>query len=371
MVKYDWEILKLITAPSLNSFTNAVVKVNWRYQATEGGYFADKYFVTALSEPTEGNTFTSFDELTGDQVFSWISSNEDIDALKQQLLDKLEEEKNPSSLEKEVPWNRTQYSPNQKFMIVVDGNPNVTNKVLGPFSWDSSLANKFLSGLNVGYQFTTTGVMFSKGLLPIDEPLVINDRITVYKASYANENDFNKDLQTVTSVSWDISSGEAIGTYSFESKSLDTIKDDVKNTLEEHYKKKKIVSIDFEDQFTTRTVDEENPEEVTDPETGVVSYKFNTITETTQINTSIYTSEDVYLEAIGTLALMNEDETVQCRVNNTDSVLVNFVIMRKIVKTILDHYETVSSWKAEILTSIESASSIEELQSIELSISEA
>jgi hypothetical protein len=371
MVKYDWEILKLIVAPSMNSFSNVVTKVNWRYQASESGYFADRYFVTEISAPEEGNPFTLFDELTDDQVFVWVSNNENIEDLKQALLEKLEKEKNPTSLEKEVPWVKNRYSPNQKFMTVVDGDPNVSSKVQGPSLWDSAVANKFLSNLGIDYKFPATGIMYSKGLLPIESAVTINDRVVIYKASYANENDFDRDFYTVTGVSWDVSSGEAVGTYSFESKSLDTIKDDVKNTLEEHYKKKKLISIAFEDQFTTETVDEENPEEVTNPETGIVSYKFNSIKETTHINTSIYTSEDVYLEAIGTLALMNEDETVQCRVNNTDSVLVDLRILKRIVKAILDHYVVVSDWKAEVLASIENASSIEELKSIELSISEA
>ena len=118
MKVYSHEIFRLITIPSANGLKNVVKGVNWRYQVTENAHYADHYLVTQLTEP-DSEKFIGYDSLTDEQVYGWLEQNENIERLKSIVDQKLESKKNPSSVEKIIPWDKSVlYTGDEEYLMV-------------------------------------------------------------------------------------------------------------------------------------------------------------------------------------------------------------------------------------------------------------
>lgn len=95
-MKYKW----IFSAPevliSLNGLTNIVSKIFWRIDCfvDDEKYKASYSSSTNVNQPDE-QYFTPFEELTEEQVISWIESIEDIDQIKEYLANQIELQRNP------------------------------------------------------------------------------------------------------------------------------------------------------------------------------------------------------------------------------------------------------------------------------------
>jgi len=223
MIEYNWEILSLYTTPSENGMENVVKSVNWRYQIREESHYADEYLTTEL-DSADPNKFITFDQLTDQKVFSWVESSIDLDALKVELQQKLEEVKNPVVVEKETPWSREEtYTGEEEYLLVFD---NDIEKIWGPMRWNSRRANDGLKHFDVqDYEFPVDITMYQKELLPIDEPKVINDRVKLYRVEYTERPDFDELTQYNEGLSWVLDTGKAVGTYFVHDRPLDDIRE--------------------------------------------------------------------------------------------------------------------------------------------------
>jgi hypothetical protein len=103
--QYQWVISQLDTAPSMDALTDVVKIVHWRYQATDADYSADIYGSMACATPSDTD-FTAYDDLTQDQVISWLEASLDVDALKENLDKQIEDQKNPPIVNLPLPWNK-------------------------------------------------------------------------------------------------------------------------------------------------------------------------------------------------------------------------------------------------------------------------
>jgi len=338
MIKYKHEILKLNVAPSLNYFTDVVTQIIWRLQISKGGFFTDRFFATDITPPIDNNEyFIYFDDLSDETVFSWIESHEDMDEIKQELLKELEIAKNPIEIEKNVPWDKTnQYLPSDKFLVVVDNDVVDSNKTLGPISWNSDAANKFIEKRGINYKFPDSGFMFSKGILPTEEPLMINDRLSVYKCQIEHKH-IDTQYQTISNVFWDISSGKAVQVFEIEDKSLATIKNDIKADIKKEEATRKVTNITLYETFS-------------DSEGQII-----------EINTNISTDKLVYMEIIGNLLEIQNDMRF-CKINENDIIQVNKEILQKILHMINQHYSDVNQWCLELYKNVDNASTLSELQ---------
>lgn len=100
---YKWIIYNLSVIPSFEGHNNFVAIINWRYNAT-----SDSGIVANIEGQTNFNTicdsFIDYNNLTENDVISWIESTEDIDSLKQKLDNAINEKINPQIVSLPIPW---------------------------------------------------------------------------------------------------------------------------------------------------------------------------------------------------------------------------------------------------------------------------
>jgi hypothetical protein len=115
MNTYTWKILSLEVTPQENSLVNVVKGVNYKIVAvSEDNLTSEVLLWATLNSPTE--SFTSYEELTEEQIISWIKNYllsfdvemiGDIDLVKQvynSLDHKINFIRENSLLQKPLPW---------------------------------------------------------------------------------------------------------------------------------------------------------------------------------------------------------------------------------------------------------------------------
>ena len=68
---YEWIISATPCKPKEGILENVVSEVHWRLKASNETYVAETYGVVNVTEPT-GTDFTVYEQLTKNQVVSWI-----------------------------------------------------------------------------------------------------------------------------------------------------------------------------------------------------------------------------------------------------------------------------------------------------------
>jgi hypothetical protein len=334
MISYTWDILSLHTAPHENELDDVVKKVNWRFQATDGQYYGDITGTTELTVPTP-ETYVIFKNITEPIVVYWIKQNINYDDLVNQANQKLEDNKNPVIVEKTPPWERDGVVPgNNEYMVVIDDQPNDLLKIWGPLRWDSGRINKGLQirgfeGLFVPENLT----MVRKNLLPNEKPIVLNERVKIYKVEYPTLR-FNQLLQKSSKIVWDISSGKAIGTFELGNRNIDEVKTVLKEIVNE---------------ITTEKL--HTPSQFTINENAV----------------KVYTDTQTYLVTSTRASQMNDIERVSWKLVDTWILASKFDLL-EIANFIKQKVQEAYDFEFTLAQEIENAESIEQLTEIYNSI---
>lgn len=106
-IEYTWGIHRLDFKTEENSLLKVIKVVHWRYTANNGSITATHYGFVPVSAPDATN-FTQFDNLTEEQVKSWIESRLNHWAIQKGLQDELIRVANaPNAHTNEMPWNNT------------------------------------------------------------------------------------------------------------------------------------------------------------------------------------------------------------------------------------------------------------------------
>lgn len=208
MIEYSWEILSLYTKPSENGLNNIVKRVTWTYSAKENAYFASSYFDTNF-ETADANNFISYSDLTPEIVFGWITSVVDVNEIQNQVNQKLESTKTPESVEKKLPWDRSMnYTGDEEYVLV-----NNEAVVYGPIKWNSNSFNDQLDKLGFPEDLPVDILAYKQGIVPTNQPLIINETIKIYKCEYIVQVLENNQHLDKSKIFWNLSSGKAKGTY--------------------------------------------------------------------------------------------------------------------------------------------------------------
>lgn len=102
-IKYEWIFSTPKVLISEDGLDNIVKSVNWTLVAKLNDETLDKKNYIAIYDTTtnfsniEPKQFVPFDELTKQQVISWIESVEDIDQVKEWLASQIDEQMNPKT----------------------------------------------------------------------------------------------------------------------------------------------------------------------------------------------------------------------------------------------------------------------------------
>ena len=93
---YTWEITAMEVILNQDGLSKVVSNIDWRLIATVDGekYRAEKWAKQYVSAP-DADTFTAYDELTKEQVISWLESILDVPQLKEYLAEQINLQANP------------------------------------------------------------------------------------------------------------------------------------------------------------------------------------------------------------------------------------------------------------------------------------
>jgi hypothetical protein len=334
MKVYSYEIFKLITIPSANGLNNIVEGVNWRYQVTDDAYYADYYLVTLLSEP-DSESFIQYELLTDQQVYSWIEQNEDIDQLKIIVDQKLSEKKNPSSVEKATPWDKSElYTGDEEYLMVKNNDLDNGENYFGPFKYDNKKGQRGLDWLSVtDYTFPTSIEMYQKGLLPIDAPLKINDSVNMYRVQYEDQPQLDNFYQYHEGLKWVVQDGKAVGTYEVISRTVDEIKNLLHNQLSQKSFKNQIAGADL-------------------------IVKGNSV----KVNTDLVSRTTFFQRAL----MMDSDSSEEFKLNNGDWFTLTKEEVNQVLAGINDYIKSILADESVTSGQINSCTTIEELKQVEV-----
>lgn len=94
MIKFDWIISAMECKVKEDDLSDVVIVVHWRYNAVSEEYFADTYGATVVPMPS-GDNFIPYNNLTKEQVVSWLEAILDVPAMQLQLEANIELQINP------------------------------------------------------------------------------------------------------------------------------------------------------------------------------------------------------------------------------------------------------------------------------------
>ena len=86
-----------------NVADGGVTVAHWRVTEVDGDYTASAYGTVGFTPDADADDFVAYDDLTEDDVMTWVWADVDQDATEAALTAKIEADKNPVSADG-VPW---------------------------------------------------------------------------------------------------------------------------------------------------------------------------------------------------------------------------------------------------------------------------
>ena len=106
-ITYELSIKNMDAAPTEGDLEDVVKIIHWMYigKETVNGedLYGDAIGAVEMNAPSS-NSFTSFADLTEEQVKGWVESQLDLDAIKSDIAARIEAQKNPPTVVKSNPW---------------------------------------------------------------------------------------------------------------------------------------------------------------------------------------------------------------------------------------------------------------------------
>lgn len=108
-IETKWVVVQMDTAPSEDTLKDVVKRVHYRYEGTDEQYFADIYGVLSCETPSETD-FTAYEDLTYEQVCTWLEAGLNVEAMNENLATQIENLKNPPIVNLPLPFSNPQLS---------------------------------------------------------------------------------------------------------------------------------------------------------------------------------------------------------------------------------------------------------------------
>ena len=103
MTQFNWIILSLPAYPQQGGQTDVVFQVNWQCQAIDDNGAANAFGSVDVAY-TAGSPFTPYNQLTQEQVWSWVNPQIDRTAIEADLQAQIISSNNPSVITPTLPW---------------------------------------------------------------------------------------------------------------------------------------------------------------------------------------------------------------------------------------------------------------------------
>ena len=106
-ITYELSIKNMDAAPTEGDFTDVVKIIHWMYIGKETidgeDLYGDAMGAVEMNAPSS-DSFTSFADLTEDQVKAWVESKINVTSIKEHIAKRIEAQKNPPTVVKSNPW---------------------------------------------------------------------------------------------------------------------------------------------------------------------------------------------------------------------------------------------------------------------------
>jgi hypothetical protein len=102
--KYNFVISACDVVLNEGTMKDVITTIHWCYNATNDGFFAGTYGASAMGQPTPEN-FTNYNNVTKEQMVSWLESVLDVSAMQENLNKQIELLKNPITATLPPPFN--------------------------------------------------------------------------------------------------------------------------------------------------------------------------------------------------------------------------------------------------------------------------
>jgi hypothetical protein len=331
-MQFNREVLSVYVKPKENDLYNVVNRVTWRYRVRDDSFFADIYQDTHFNT-VNAKKFLNFEDLSEEIIFGWIDDVEDNESIKQQLIENLNATKNPASVEKKIPWETpSKYTGDEEYLIVFDDEANNPLKILGPMKWNSESANRGLKERGVhDHEFPSDIIIYQRELLPIDIPIIVTDRVKIFKVEFTEQPVLDDIFQYHEGISWVTDSGKAVGTYFVIDRKLN----------------------DAKEEFVYR-VEQKSAQEQNNGVDIVVQGK--TIKSKTDLGTRVSLTQQ--------WLMAGEDDSIKCKLNTFDWVTVSKSELKSIIDQLNAHIQSVLDLESGIVGQVNTCDTIEELKEI-------
>lgn len=99
-----WNVVQMDCYPDVDGEQDVVFTVHWRLNGVDGEYTGSVYGSVGVTLDAEA-PFTPYDQLTQDQVLSWVwESGVDKAATEAAVAQQIEDQKNPKVVTPPLPW---------------------------------------------------------------------------------------------------------------------------------------------------------------------------------------------------------------------------------------------------------------------------
>ncbi len=102
--KFEWIFTQCDVILDEGTMKDVATTVHWRYKAENDGYFAETYGASAVGQPAPDD-FTDYDNITKEQMTSWVEAVLDVPAMQENLNTQIELLKNPVTATLPPPFN--------------------------------------------------------------------------------------------------------------------------------------------------------------------------------------------------------------------------------------------------------------------------
>ena len=113
MTIFTWTIKSLPARSSIDGQSNVIIEVHWTCTASVPAEIVGEVYVPARSAVyhsttpvtyTAGQSFTPYNELTEDQIWSWINPTIDRTAIETSLQANIDTQLQPATVNLALPW---------------------------------------------------------------------------------------------------------------------------------------------------------------------------------------------------------------------------------------------------------------------------
>lgn len=331
MVEYNWEVLSLYSSIRENGLDDIIKRITYKVTAKRGNVAVDFFNDVNLPFPDENN-FIPFKDLTSEEVVNWIKSVVDIPQLESGLIAALDTANDPSRVvPKAIPWDHeSKHRTDSRYIIL--HNEEV---VYGPVTWFSEAVNNKLKELQVNYNFPLDIIARRQGLVPLDQPIVLDEHTSVYRAELLNEQEHENMFTRNGEIIWDFTSGVAVGTFVAADRDLAEIKRSLLQIIEQNRNNKELTGLEVQ---------------IRDRELKIATGPLSRLNLLEKFN------------------LMNENDTCVWKFMENKWSVVNKEEVLYMYDAIMDFVRNLTQWEYDKTMEINSAESVNQCKAISLEV---